>query len=452
MANVSSGAPLTAEGLRGVARIAFYFGTFDPFTRAHRALIETALKDAGIDRVIICPGMTGGSKEPTELNVRLRLIDLDLHSDPKILYPSQGELRDFYENKNATEWARLIRSLAPGAKIDVILGEDAWSSPLNQMKVRALYQPDRYLVFERPGITHAHSKLIPSGRIQIYPLSHPGSSSQVRKWFSEHPESYFAGEGKLMEVPSDIREVVSLKVFEEIRSSGIYLGYPSSNRISLKDRFKNLIIKKLLEPLRLANPLTDIARRKLAKPELRSITIDGQDIPIKKYIANGFTGNVYEIDWEGQRAVLKIPHEGISSREQILLGAITERWLREHTQLKIAKTLALASDGSYLVTAYESGPTVRKFIEEKGLTPDLVKKIESAYEISKNIYQKNGMAIDFNPTNFIVGEKDLILIDTGLQIKSEGFYPSLSDALKAWSSYQKSMDCNLLSFLRVLHL
>ncbi len=444
--NGAIGAPLTRESLRGANRVGLYFGTFDPLTLGHRAVIEAALKDGGIDRVVLCPSVVGGGKDPTAFGVRMRLIDLEFHENPNILYASDGDLRAIYEDAANSDWSHILRSLTSDAKIDILLGEDAAANTFNQIKLRTLYQPDRYVVFQRNEKILGGATYLPAKRVERLPTVAAGSSSQVRNWFADHPEIYFE---TAPEIPVELRSMISSNVFSEIVHSGIYLGYPGANHISMSERLKRFVYKKVLAPLNAKDLIQTYRRSRLAIRDLVSFEIGGESIPIQRYLGNGFNSNAYLIQWKGRPAVLKIPRDGPAFRDDILRSAVVNEWLQKHSALKTAELYAVAPDGSFMITEFKDAPTLEKVFQQNRFNENLLKNGEKTYLAVRNLYAQSGMLIDVNSGNFVVEGDELILVDTGLQRRGFGLPPSFLELLKEWSPISFKTRCQrLLGFER----
>ena len=87
-------------------KIAFYLGSFNPFHNGHRDVILTAIKDFGMDKVIIVPSMQNPWKKEKALDFDKRVeiickaIDSIWFKDPKKYKKELSQLFNYISIEN----------------------------------------------------------------------------------------------------------------------------------------------------------------------------------------------------------------------------------------------------------------------------------------------------------------------------------------------------------------
>ncbi|MBR5229212.1 MAG: nicotinate (nicotinamide) nucleotide adenylyltransferase [Firmicutes bacterium] len=133
-------------------RIGIFGGTFDPIHLGHKTLAEAALKEGGIDKLIVMPARMQPFKQGkrvTEEHHRLAMARLTFEGNDKV------EISD-YELKNTTisytyDTMKYLQGIYPEKKLCFILGTDSFLMLEDWYKGIDLLENFGFIVGDRPG-------------------------------------------------------------------------------------------------------------------------------------------------------------------------------------------------------------------------------------------------------------------------------------------------------------
>ncbi|QEZ88392.1 nicotinate (nicotinamide) nucleotide adenylyltransferase [Aliarcobacter cibarius] len=132
-------------------KIAVFGGSFDPVHIAHKAIVEKALKELDIDKLIIVPTYLNPLKKDFlfEPEIRFALLKKVFEDNPKI------EISDFEINQKKLSYTyetiRYIKSLHKPCKIYFIIGEDNLKSLHRWHNIEELKSSLEFIVAKREG-------------------------------------------------------------------------------------------------------------------------------------------------------------------------------------------------------------------------------------------------------------------------------------------------------------
>ncbi len=132
-------------------KIAIFGGSFDPIHIAHKAIVETALKELDIDKLIIIPTYLNPFKKEFlfEPNVRFELLKKVFKNNPKV------EISDFEIKQKKLSYTyetiRYIKDLYKPSKIYFIIGEDNLKSLHRWHNIDELKESLEFVVALRIG-------------------------------------------------------------------------------------------------------------------------------------------------------------------------------------------------------------------------------------------------------------------------------------------------------------
>jgi len=146
-------------------KIALYLGSFNPFHNGHLNVIETALNDFKMDKVIIVPSMQNPWKEekPLDIDKRVEIIKkyiLDIARDPKLPYIYDfDKVRGIYisliEKKLISPYysyatLHALKNKYFNSEVFVLCGEDTIKAIPDWMNGKAIIQDYNFLIVDRP--------------------------------------------------------------------------------------------------------------------------------------------------------------------------------------------------------------------------------------------------------------------------------------------------------------
>lgn len=166
-------------------RVAIFGGSFDPVHLGHLGMLQSAMKEAALDEVIMMPCFVSPFKEGTEATgeqrvrmIELAISDLDLEGVSVSRYEIERE-GPSYSWETATEFAKTF----PGTDWYWILGTDQWNSIDLWARPDLLQSLLRFLV-----VTRSRDSVMDREGWQFFPVSfsHPASSTLIRREFQAH--------------------------------------------------------------------------------------------------------------------------------------------------------------------------------------------------------------------------------------------------------------------------
>ena len=148
-------------------KIAFYLGSFNPFHNGHRDVILTAIKDFGMDKVIIVPSMQNPWKKEKALDFDKRVeiickaIDSIWFKDPKKYKKELSPLFNYISIENIEKslippyysYATLhaLKTKYCNDEIYILCGEDTMKSIPDWMHGGKIIEDYDFLVVDRPA-------------------------------------------------------------------------------------------------------------------------------------------------------------------------------------------------------------------------------------------------------------------------------------------------------------
>ena len=147
-------------------KVALYLGSFNPFHNGHRNVILSAIKDFGMDRVIIVPSMQNPWKKEKALDFDKRVeiickaIDAIWFKNPKINKKELSHLFSYVSIEDIEKslippyysYATLhaLKNKYCNDEIFILCGEDTMKDIPNWMNGEAIIQDYNFLVVDRP--------------------------------------------------------------------------------------------------------------------------------------------------------------------------------------------------------------------------------------------------------------------------------------------------------------
>lgn len=197
----------------------YIFGSwFDPFTKAHEAILKTLQKRvlAKNDSLVICVTANDEKQNRTPVEERYALVEKDLSAKkiPHTLVIQPNRMYDFlhgefFENVNSFD-------------VTIVIGQDEFDDLLaGKWKYSAsLLKNYRFIVFYRKKDSSTtynyYTKNLSVDFICIDPEFDDVSSSEVREIFRRNPECHY----------KDVQKHISRPVFEYIKEHELYHQNP----------------------------------------------------------------------------------------------------------------------------------------------------------------------------------------------------------------------------------
>ena len=196
----------------------YIFGSwFDPFTKAHEAILKTLQKNVITqkDKLIICVTANDEKQDRTPVEERYALVEKDLKAKKiaHTLVVQPNRMYDFLHSK--------LFDNVPYSDITVVIGEDEFDALMTgKWKYsQTLLKNYCFIVFKRAAdaITHYHEKF--TDRVMFMDIDaefEDVSSSEVREIFRRNPECHY----------KDVQKHISRPVFEYIKEHQLYHQNP----------------------------------------------------------------------------------------------------------------------------------------------------------------------------------------------------------------------------------
>jgi len=195
----------------------YIFGSwFDPFTKAHEAILKTLQKKVLTknDTLVICVTANDEKQNRTPVEERYALVEKDLNAKkiPHTLVIQPNRMYDFlhgefFENVNSFD-------------VTIVIGQDEFNALLEgKWKYsQSLLKNYRFIVFsrEKDGVTMYNVKNTSVDFMCIDPEFEDVSSSEVREIFRRNPECHY----------KDVQKHISRPVFEYIKEHQLYHQNP----------------------------------------------------------------------------------------------------------------------------------------------------------------------------------------------------------------------------------
>ena len=195
----------------------YIFGSwFDPFTKAHEAILKTLQKKVLTknDSLVICVTANDEKQNRTPVEERYALVEKDLNAKkiPHTLVIQPNRMYDFlhgefFENVNSFD-------------VTIVIGQDEFDAMLaGKWKYSmSLLKNYRFIVFkrEKDSVTMYNTRNSSVDFMYIDPEFEDVSSSEVREIFRRNPECHY----------KDVQKHISRPVFEYIKEHQLYHQNP----------------------------------------------------------------------------------------------------------------------------------------------------------------------------------------------------------------------------------
>ena len=195
----------------------YIFGSwFDPFTKAHEAILKTLQKKVLTknDSLVICVTANDEKQNRTPVEERYALVEKDLNAKkiPHTLVIEPNRMYDFlhgefFENVNSFD-------------VTIVIGQDEFDALLaGKWKYSmSLLKNYRFIVFkrEKDSVTMYNTRNSSVDFMYIDPEFEDVSSSEVREIFRRNPECHY----------KDVQKHISRPVFEYIKEHQLYHQNP----------------------------------------------------------------------------------------------------------------------------------------------------------------------------------------------------------------------------------
>lgn len=419
---VAGAAPLTDQHVRAARRIILLPGTFDMLTNGHIDAARVSLQRSGADIVIFLPNILALHKKPLPYEERLRLIDLALHQDQRLLYPSEGEWHRVAVEPSVFGRAVInrLRTINRDAEILLTIGQDLAEKPMS-LAVMQL-RPDGVLVTRRDADREVDlSFLLKQLKVQVFLSESLGiSSSRVRKFLHENFELYFADlsnpDPEIQEKARALGKLLPEPVLREILSRGLYLDRDWGGAISPFQFIKRWLKRKFMSVFFHLNLYDEFKRFIVslkADSDTKEIQLNGRRYPIKAYLGSGLTADAFVISIDGADVVVKRARS-VSGRKSILRSIPIQLWAQERFEIPGPRVIDYDPEGKWMVSEWVPGQSVIKYLESGGtLTEDLRQKLRELREKANALAKTSLIGVDFSPDNILIKNGQPYLVDFG---------------------------------------
>lgn len=195
----------------------YIFGSwFDPFTKAHEAILKTLQKKVLTknDTLVICVTANDEKQNRTPVEERYALVEKDLNAKkiPHTLVIQPNRMYDFLHG----EFFEGVNSF----DVTIVIGQDEFDALLaGKWKYSmSLLKNYRFIVFkrEKDSVTMYNTRNSSVDFMYIDPEFEDVSSSEVREIFRRNPECHY----------KDVQKHISRPVFEYIKEHQLYHQNP----------------------------------------------------------------------------------------------------------------------------------------------------------------------------------------------------------------------------------
>jgi 8-oxo-dGTP diphosphatase len=207
----------------------YIFGSwFDPFTKAHEAILKTLQKKVLTkdDKLIVCVTANDEKQDRTPVEERYALVEKDLKAKKiaHTLVVQHNRMYDFLHSN------KMFKDIRP-ADITIVIGQDEFDALLKgKWKYsQTLLRSFNFIVFYRKkdSITHYSVKNVNIRFIAFNDAKlEDTSSSEVREIFRRNPECHY----------TDVQKHISRPVFKYIKEHELYNQNPL-NYIDIEKKF-----------------------------------------------------------------------------------------------------------------------------------------------------------------------------------------------------------------------
>ena len=260
----SNAKPLDEYTLRRLQNIAIIEADFDPITLSDMDNLKRELQAGGFDGIIVIPNSKPSNEISAPIQSRFHIIQDTVRDSSGIFYIDKS-LRDSFTPENLSEQI------------------ETW-------------------------IHEGNHKV----RISILPAGIVGKdSSAVKKNLFEQPSFFYQAPKPDKQ---DFSALLAPDAEKFIWENGIYIaGDHPVQPIAVKQKWYRALINRLLISLGLAESMRDMRVEMVKNDSLKTFHADGKIYNLTRHLGAGMMGDVYLIEEDGKKFVLKIPHENALS-------------------------------------------------------------------------------------------------------------------------------------------
>lgn len=421
--------PFTPEEMAKCKSVVVIAGTYDPFTYGHENMGHAIRKDLPFDCVLYLPTPETPHKIASPYATRYDMLEAALKDQEGLFYPSREDL-----SIKPKEYMKKIRDLSQDKKVFAALGSDLSDKNFMYFINEYRLDPDGYIITGRGE----EVKVAKAFKNKPYHVIHPQStvsSTKVRTWFAERPETYFKEGLKASDFPHEIlREDVSRYIVK----NGLYLG---SDGITTRTpaRIVKTAFTSGLNKVGLYHPLREVMVKKHKQDLLTEIEIEGKKYPLKKHLGSGLTADAYIFNYDGQDMVVKIanqrPKSAFSIQQDVLIG----KWLNDKTSIKVPDVHFVDPEGKFKVATKVGGESLGEYLKRVNgaIEPAVELQLRKAVDDMLEMSRVTNIKLDLSVDNLKIWNDKVYLIDAG-PIPPDVSHPmSYEEFSKKWGSHVK---------------
>ena len=159
-----------------IGKIGFFGGTFDPPHNGHLSLLQFALDEFALDRVLLSPSFSTSFKNAPLYTPQQRLHMVEklakLHPGAMVFDYEISQTKLSYTYDSILE----VRKLFPRSKIHLLIGYDQFKQLTKWKFLKELSEEVHFLVFKRDGTPNASPPISISYSLMKNPLINISSS------------------------------------------------------------------------------------------------------------------------------------------------------------------------------------------------------------------------------------------------------------------------------------
>lgn len=425
--------PLDDLVVHQAKRIVVMPGSFDPFTKGHLAVAESAINLNFADIVIILPTSAPIHKEVLPYDLRVQLIEDTIAEMPNLYVPSSHTWRDLAKagSSTSTEFYKALRHSNPLAELSVLVGQDVAEKIYSHVLLAT--RPDQILVVLREKEEIKLSPLIDRKKIKILPKKTDFSSTQVRTLLANYPQIYFEdspGE-EVTSARQALKTLMHPEAVNRIVSQGLYLGRSKDNKVSFFGKVYQGLAQRMTDQLLkwgLYDKFKEIAISLLAQKNSAEIKALPNRFQITRYLGSGLSNDVFVIQIEGQKYVLKVARN--KKARETILGTIPVHQWAQRFGINTPQIQEFDAEGAWMVTEFIEGVSLKEYAQKQALSNPLRKEFATIQGLVQQMAEESNIVLDFAPDNLIVKKDKIYLVDLG---PVPGVHKTQIYDNKAWS-------------------
>lgn len=209
-------ADFCAKNKENISKTGILGGTFDPIHKGHVALGEAAMREVGLDKLIVMPARIQPFKQGKK-------VTEDYHRQAMVLLAFEGEdnvtVSEYEMNNMRVSYTydtlTYLRKELPHDKLYFIMGTDSMLHVEKWYKGIDLLKNFAFIVSVRPGYKEEELELCISGLIKKY-------GTEIIKIDSPMPDISSTKVRELIKNGKNYSELVPLAVERYIKENGLY--------------------------------------------------------------------------------------------------------------------------------------------------------------------------------------------------------------------------------------